>query len=107
MCYTLDIDELRAIVKDIGSKVSNPDAQFESVNNAFEKNFGIKLPDGLKRASIEKFGDVASSPLIMERAINSIIKKKVAAGETKIILKNPKALYRIGILGYDETIKLE
>jgi glutamate synthase domain-containing protein 3 len=107
MCYTLDIDELRAIVKDIGSKVSNPDAQFESVNNAFEKNFGIKLPYGLKRASIEKFGDVASSPLIMERAINSIIKKKVAVGETKITLKNPKALYRIGILGYDETIKLD
>ena len=24
MCYTLDIDEIRAIVKDIGSKVSNP-----------------------------------------------------------------------------------
>ncbi len=31
----------------------------------------------------------------------------MAAGETKIILKNPKALYRIGILGYDETIKLD
>ena len=47
MCYTLDIDELRAIVKDIGSKVSNPDAQFESINNSFEKNFGVKLPYGL------------------------------------------------------------
>jgi glutamate synthase domain-containing protein 3 len=107
MGYTLDIDEIRAIVRDIGSKVSNPDEQFEGVNNAFEKNYGIIIPLGLKRASIEKFGDVASSPLIMERAINSIIKKKVEVGETKITLKNPKALYRIGILGYDDTIRLD
>jgi len=107
MGYTLDIDEIRAIVRDIGSKVSNPDAQFEGVNNAFEKNYGIIIPLGLKRASVEKFGDVVSSPLIMERAINSIIKKKVEVGETKITLKNPKALYRIGILGYDDTIRLD
>lgn len=107
MCYTLDIDELRTIVKDIGSKISNPDTQFESVNNAFETNYGVKLPFGLKRASIEKFGDVVTSPLIMERAINSIMKRKIAEGEAKIILKNPKALYRIGILGFDEPIKLD
>lgn len=107
MGYTLDIDEIRAIVSDIGSKVSNPEEQFEGVNNAFEKNYGIIIPLGLKRASIEKFGDVASSPLIMERAINSIIKKKVEVGETEITLKNPKALYRIGILGYDDTIRLD
>ena len=107
MGYTLDIDEIRAIVRDIGSKVSNPEEQFKGVNNAFEKNYGIIIPLGLKRASIEKFGDVASSPLIMERAINSIIKKKVEVGETEITLKNPKALYRIGILGYDDTIRLD
>jgi glutamate synthase domain-containing protein 3 len=107
MGYTLDIDEIRAIVMEIGSNVSNLDAQFEGVNNAFEKNYGIIIPLGLKRASIEKFGDVASSPLIIERAINSIIKKKVEVGETKITLKNPKALYRIGILGYDDTIRLD
>jgi glutamate synthase domain-containing protein 3 len=107
MCYTLDIDELRAIVKYIGSKISNPDTQFESINNAFEKNYGVKLPYGLKRASIEKFGDVVTSPLIMERAINSIMKRKIIEGETKITIKNPKALYRIGILGFDESIKLD
>lgn len=107
MGYTLDIDEIRAIVRDIGSKVSNPEEQFEGINNAFENKYGIIIPLGLKRASIEKFGDVASSPLIMERAINSIIKKKVEVGETKITLKNPKALYRIGILGYDDTIRLD
>jgi glutamate synthase domain-containing protein 3 len=107
MGYTLDIDEIRAIVRDIGSKVSKSEEQFEGINNAFEKNYGIIIPLGLKRASIEKFGDVASSPLIMERAINSIIKKKVEVGETKITLKNPKALYRIGILGYDDTIRLD
>ena len=107
MCYTLDIDELRAIVKDIGSKISNPDTQFESINTVFETDYGVKLPFGLKRASIEKFGDVTTSPLIMERAINSIMKKKISEGETKIILKNPNALYRIGILGFDYPIKLD
>lgn len=107
MCYTLDIDEIRAMVRDIGSKISNPETQFESINNSLVKNFGVNLPYGLSQVSIEKFGDVASSPLIMERAINSIIKKMIDEGKTKIILKNPRALYRIGILGFEETIKLD
>jgi hypothetical protein len=107
MCYILDIDELRKIVEKIGSKVSNPDTQFEKINTIFENHYGIKLPDGLKKSSIEKFGDVVSSPLIMERAINSIITKKVIDGETKIIIKNPRSLYRIGILGFNQTVKLD
>jgi glutamate synthase domain-containing protein 3 len=107
MCYTLDIDEIRAIVKDIGSRVSNSGTQFENINNFLEKNYGVKLPYGLNQVSIEKFGDVASSPLIIERAINSIMKKIIVEGETKIVLKNPKALYRIGILGFEDTIRLD
>ena len=107
MCYMLDIDELGIIVKEIGSKISNPDTQFERINTIFEQDYGIKLPDGIKRASIEKFGDVVSSPLIMERAINSIMSKKVIEGETKIVIKNPRSLYRIGILSFDKTIKLD
>jgi len=107
MCYTLDIDEIRAIVKDIGSRVSNPITQFENINNSLEKNYGVKLPYGLNQVSIEKFGDVASSPLIIERAINSIMKNIILEGETKIVLKNPKALYRIGILGFEDTVKLD
>jgi len=107
MCYTLDIDEIRAIVKDIDSRVSNPITQFENINNSLEKNYGVKLPYGLNQVSVEKFGDVASSPLIIERAINSIMKKIIVEGETKIVLKNPKALYRIGILGFEDTVKLD
>ncbi|MGN6822269.1 MAG: hypothetical protein ACTHJ7_05780, partial [Candidatus Nitrosocosmicus sp.] len=107
MCYILDIDEIREIVKDIGSRVSNPETQFENITNTLEKNYGIKLPYGLKQVSIEKFGDVVSSPLIIERAINSIMKKIIVQGETKIVLKNPKALYRIGIFGFEDTIKLD
>lgn len=107
MCYILDIDEIREIVKDIGSRVSNPETQFENITNTLEKNYGIKLPYGLKQVSIEKFGDIVSSPLIIERAINSIMKKIIVKGETKIVLKNPKALYRIGIFGFENTIKLD
>jgi glutamate synthase domain-containing protein 3 len=107
MCYILDIDELRIIVKEIGSKISNPIMQFERVNTIFEQDYGIKLPDGIKHASIEKFGDIVSSPLIMERAINSIISKKVIEGKTKIIIKNSRSLYRIGILNFEKTIKLD
>ena len=107
MCYTLDIDEIRAIAKDAGLSESNLETQFENINNSLGKNYGINLPYGLNRISVEKFGDIASSPLIIERAINSIMKKIIAEGETKIILKNPKALYRIGILGFEDTIKLD
>ncbi len=107
MCYILDIDELGTIVEEIGSKISNLDTQFERINTIFEAYYGIKLPDGIKRASTEKFGDIVSSPLIMERAINSIISKKVLEGETNIIIKNPRSLYRIGILSFVETIKLD
>jgi glutamate synthase domain-containing protein 3 len=107
MCYILDIDEIREIVKDIGSRVSNPGTQFENITNTLETNYGIKLPHGLKQVSIEKFGDIVSSPLIIERAINSIMKKIIVKGETKIVLKNPKALYRIGILSFEDTIKLD
>lgn len=107
MCYILDIDELGTIVEEIGSKISNLDTQFERINTIFEAQYGIKLPDGIKRASTEKFGDITSSPLIMERAINSIISKKVLEGETNIIIKNPRSLYRIGILSFVETIKLD
>lgn len=107
MCYILDIDELGIIVNEIGSKISNPDTQFDRINAIFEERYGIKLPAGIKRASIEKFGDIVSSPLIMERAINSIISKKVIEGETNLIIKNPRSLYRIGILSFDETIKLD
>ncbi|MBA2268355.1 MAG: hypothetical protein H0W19_08485 [Nitrosopumilus sp.] len=103
----MDIDELGIIVKEIGSKISNPDTQFERINAIFEERYRIKLPDGIKRASVEKFGDVVSSPLIMERAINSIMSRKVIEGKTKIIIKNPRSLYRIGILSFDETIKLD
>jgi glutamate synthase domain-containing protein 3 len=107
MCYILDIDELGTIVEEIGSTISNLDTQFERINTIFEAHYGIKLPDGIKRASIEKFGDIVSSPLIMERAINSIISKKVLEGETNIMIKNPRSLYRIGILSFVETIKLD
>jgi len=103
----LDIDELGVMVKEIGSKISNPDIQFEEINTLFEQHYGIKLPDGIKSASIEKFGDIVSSPLIMERAINSIISKKVDEGVTKITIKNPRSLYRIGILSFNKTIKLD
>jgi hypothetical protein len=107
MYYILDIDELGTIVEEIGSTISNLDTQFERINTIFEAHYGIKLPDGIKRASIEKFGDIVSSPLIMERAINSIISKKVLEGETNIMIKNPRSLYRIGILSFVETIKLD
>ena len=105
--FTLDIDDIRAIIKDIGSKISNPDEQFKKINYFLERDYCIQLPRGLKYASTEKFGDVVSSPLVYERAINAILKRKILQGETKVIIKNPRALYRIGILGYNETIRLD
>jgi len=107
MHYVLDIDDLRMVLNEIGSNTSNPDEQFERINDNLEKNYRVKLPKGLKNASIEKFGDMVTSPLILERSINTIIKRKVIEGTRKITIKNPSALYRIGILGFDNTIELD
>ena len=86
---------------------SNPDEQFERLNFTLYKNYRIDLPKGLKKASLEKFKDIVSSPLVYERAVNSILKRKIIEGENKITIKNPKALYRIGILSFREPIKLD
>jgi glutamate synthase domain-containing protein 3 len=104
--YNLDIDEIRELATSICSSTSNLDEQFERLNSLLYKKFGISLPKGLKRASYEKFRDIANSPLIYERAVNLILKRKIKEGETDIKLKNPRALYRIGILGFREPIKL-
>jgi hypothetical protein len=104
--YNLDIDEIREYATSICSSTSNLDEQFERLNSLLYKKFGISLPIGLERASYEKFRDIANSPLIYERAVNLILKRKIKEGETNIKLKNPKALYRIGILGFREPIKL-
>jgi hypothetical protein len=105
--YILDIDDIRSIADSIGSNTSNPEEQFERLNLTLDKKYGVNLPKGLKKASLEKFKDVISSPLVYERAVNSILKRKIIEGETKIKIKNPKALYRIGILSFTEPIKLD
>jgi glutamate synthase domain-containing protein 3 len=105
--YILDIDEIRSIADSIGSKTSNPDEQFKRLNFMLYEKYRIDLPKGLKKASLEKFKDIISSPLVYERAVNSILKRKIIEGENKITIKNPKALYRIGILSFREPIKLD
>lgn len=86
---------------------SNPDEQFERLNIMLYEKYRIDLPKGLKKASLEKFKDIISSPLVYERAVNSILKRKIVEGENKITIKNPKALYRIGIISFREPIKLD
>ena len=105
--YILDIDEIRSIADSIGSITSNPDEQFERLNFMLYRKYRVDLPKGLKKASLEKFKDIISSPLVYERAVNSILKRKIIEGESKITIKNPKALYRIGILSFREPIKLD
>jgi hypothetical protein len=105
--YILDIDEIRSIADSIGSNTSNPEEQFDRLNFMLHNKYRISLPKGLKKASLEKFMDIISSPLVYERAVNSILKRKIIEGESKITIKNPKALYRIGILSFREPIKLD
>jgi len=76
------------------------------LKKTLQEKFGILLPNGLKTAAIEKFGDVASSPILYENVTNSIIRKKIEEGENNITIKNPKALYRIGVLGFLEPVNL-
>ena len=75
--YILDIDEIRSIADSIGSTTSNPEEQFERLNFRLYRKYGINLPKGLKKACLEKFRDIISSPLVYERAVNSILKRKM------------------------------
>jgi GXGXG motif-containing protein len=105
--YILDIDDIREIMKGIGIRTSDPHLQFELLNQALDKAYGIKeLPKGLVRASIEKFGDLVTSPLVCERATNAILRKKVDEGEANVIIKKPRALYRIAIMAYPQPYRL-
>lgn len=105
--YVLDIDDLREITQSIASRTSDPNTQFELLNHALSKAYGIELPRGLVRASVEKFGDLVSSPLVYERATNAILKRKIEEGESKITIKKPNALYRIAILAYHRPVKVD
>ena len=62
--YILDIDEIRSIADSIGSNTSNLEEQFERLNFILYEKYRINLPKGLKKASLEKFRDIISSPLL-------------------------------------------
>jgi len=102
--FVLDIDEIRTLASEIASKgVEN---EFYVLKNALLEKYGILLPEGIKTAAKEKFGDIASAPILYENVTNSIIRKKIEDGETNITVKNPKALYRIGVLGFLDPVNL-
>lgn len=103
--YTLDIDEIRDLANDVVSTSSTAN-EFELLKNKIHKKFQISIPEGLKNAANEKFGDIANAPILYENLTNSILRKKIQEGENKITIKNPKALYRIGVLGFPEPINL-
>lgn len=102
--FTLDIDDIRSLAQEISPK--GTDREFELLKTKLNEKYGIILPNGLKTAAIEKFGAIASSPILYENITNSILRKKVEEGETDILIRNPKALYRIGVLGYLEPVEL-
>lgn len=102
--FVLDIDEIRTLASEITSKgVEN---EFYVLKNALLEKYGILLPEGIKTAAKEKFGDIASAPILYENVTNSIIRKKIEDGENNITVKNPKALYRIGVLGFLDPVDL-
>ncbi|MDH3764596.1 MAG: hypothetical protein OER82_02150 [Nitrosopumilus sp.] len=102
--FVLDIDEIRILASKIALK--DVENEFHVLKNALLEKYGIVLPEGLKTAAIEKFGDIASAPILYENVTNSIIRKKIEEGENNITIKNPKALYRIGVLGFLEPVNL-
>lgn len=103
--YTLDIDEIRSMANGVASASSGSN-EFDLLKNKLHERFQVSIPEGLKNAAIEKFGDVASAPILYENLTNSILRKKVQENENNITIKNPRALYRIGVLGLSEPINL-
>ncbi len=102
--FVLDIDKIRELASEIASK--DVENEFYVLKNALLEKYGILLPEGIKTAAREKFGDIASAPILYENVTNSIIRKKIEEGENNITIKNPKALYRIGVLGFLDPVNL-
>jgi len=102
--FVLDIDKIRELASEIASK--DVENEFYVLKNALLEKYGILLPEGIKTAAREKFGDIASAPILYENVTNSIIRKKIEEGENNITIKNPKALYRIGVLGFLDPVDL-
>jgi len=102
--FVLDIDKIRELASEIASK--DVENEFYVLKNALLEKYGILLPEGIKTAAREKFGDIASAPILYENVTNSIIRKKIEEGENDITIKNPKALYRIGVLGFLDPVDL-
>ncbi len=102
--FVLDIDEIRTLAAEIASK--DVENEFYVLKNTLLDKYGILLPAGIKTAAREKFGDIASAPILYENVTNSIIRKKIEEGENNITIKNPKALYRIGVLGFLDPVNL-
>jgi len=71
--FVLDIDEIREIASEIASK--DVENEFYVLKNALLEKYGILLPEGIKTAAREKFGDIASAPILYENVTNSIIRK--------------------------------
>jgi hypothetical protein len=90
--YTLDIDEIRALANDVASTSSGSN-EFDLLKKKLHERFQVSIPEGLKNAAIEKFGDVTSAPILYENLTNSILRKKIEDGESNITIKNPRALY--------------
>ncbi|MDH5432192.1 MAG: hypothetical protein OEW78_10010, partial [Nitrosopumilus sp.] len=67
--YTLDIDEIRALANDVTA--SSDSNEFDLLKKKLHERFHVSVPEGLKNAAIEKFGDVASAPIIYENLTNS------------------------------------
>ena len=103
--YILDIDKIRALANDVVSS-SLGSNEFDLLKNRLHEIFQVSIPAGLKNAAIEKFGDVASAPILYENLTNSILRKKVEDGENNITIRNPRTLYRIGVLGFSEPVNL-
>jgi glutamate synthase domain-containing protein 3 len=103
--YVLDIDEIRREAESVASRTSDPDEQFDMLNDYMQRMYGEFLPRGLKKISLDKFGGVVT-PLLYERFTNAVLKRKIADGQTRIVVKNPEALYRIGILAFAEPAEL-
>ncbi len=91
MVEILDIGDLRKEFHKLPHR--SLDEQMRFIREYTSDQHGVNLPEGMLKLSIEKFGSIYDSPILLIRLINAILRNKVKEGVTDIELRNPEGLY--------------
>lgn len=95
--FTLDIDQIRNELA--AFKGRSAEEQERDFKRYAEEKYRVKIPDGVVKASREKFGgkqgDISNAPILLTYLVNALLRKYVIASSQPVIIQNPHAMYSL------------